>query len=463
MRILLTCVTRFPHRIGVSVYMTHLRRALATLGHPVDILALHPDRTRFYLPRATWPMTHLDDASDVLRTTVGDGVAETMTPPRDPTQEPTTMRDRVPDTMTTTRDGTEEMWPTPRDPTGDTWSAMRTGGLHARGAPSFPLPWPARRRLGDRATHRMEYALALAEALTRLSGEYDVVHAMDPYATLAARQAHVAPVVQTLHALMGLRLEVSPRAGAKEKDAWKYRTIEKVALHAADVTLIPSRWLYERMAALLPPALRTRLRHVPLGLDIASFQAHLDATMPALRRRDEVVLFYPARLSREKGQQYLILAVKILKRRGMPVRLWLAGSGADLPKLRRMARRLGLSGQVRFLGQQADIAPWLKACDLVVVPTLHDNQPFAVIEAQLAGKPVIASRVGGVPEMIVDGERGLLVEPRSAQALADAIIRMAKERERAAAMAANAKEWAQRTWDQQRWLAETVAAYHAIQ
>lgn len=384
MQVLITTVTPFPRTIGVSSYITHLSAALRKRDIGVEVLALHPSRSGFYLT-----------------------------------------------------DGTQSY----------------------KGKGKYPFSAAQRLRRGDSASHRIEYSLALAELMTTFADRFNIIHAMDPYATLAARQANIAPVVQTLHALPSLRLQMNRTVS----HAWKYRAVEKLCLGAADLTLVPSRWLQSEMQNMLPVSVRNRLRHVPLGLDIDRFSAHLVQSRPAFRMTHELILFYPARLSPEKGQKYIIAAMRLLKRKGVRARLWLAGQGPDLISLRRLARRLGVSDRVQFLGQRKDIAPWLKAADIIVVPTIHDNQPFAVIEAQLAGKPVVASKVGGVPEMIVDEETGLLVPAKSPRALADAIIRLHRDRQWGAQMAENARDWAVNAWGETRFIDDTLSAYHEAQ
>ena len=127
------------------------------------------------------------------------------------------------------------------------------------------------------------------------------------------------------------------------------------------------------------------------------------------------------RLSPEKGQQDLILAAAHLP---ADVHVVIAGSGAARPRLAALARSLGVASRLRLIGYVADILPVLDAADLVAVPSRREALSLAALEAMARGRPVVASRTGGLPEVIRDGETGLLVPPADPVALAGAIARL---------------------------------------
>ena len=120
-----------------------------------------------------------------------------------------------------------------------------------------------------------------------------------------------------------------------------------------------------------------------------------------------------------KGVIYLIRAFALLRHDIPGARLEIAGSGPEQPLLEREVQLLGLRDAVRFLGWQADIESALKRWDIFVLPSLEEGFGVAALEAMAAGLPVIASAVGGVPELVEDGRTGLLVPPADAAALAD--------------------------------------------
>jgi len=135
-----------------------------------------------------------------------------------------------------------------------------------------------------------------------------------------------------------------------------------------------------------------------------------------------------ARLSYEKGLAWLIEAAKLLQDRHDRVRFLLVGDGPERAGLEEQVRQFALSDHVRFAGFRSDVDAVLSAADLFVLPSLMEGMPNALLEAWAASLPVVASEVGGLAE-VVDSERtGLLVPPKNAPALADAIDRVLRDR-----------------------------------
>jgi glycosyltransferase involved in cell wall biosynthesis len=105
----------------------------------------------------------------------------------------------------------------------------------------------------------------------------------------------------------------------------------------------------------------------------------------------------------------------------------LIGDGEERPKLEEQIREAGLESNFVFLGRRSDVPELLACCDLSVLPSEAEGLPNSVLEAMAAGLPVIATCVGGNPEIIVDGINGLLVPPQDEQALAEAILRILQD------------------------------------
>lgn len=124
-----------------------------------------------------------------------------------------------------------------------------------------------------------------------------------------------------------------------------------------------------------------------------------------------------ARLDPQKGLDYLLDAAA----RVPQARFALAGDGPERARLEARARALGLEDRVSFLGYRRDIPELLARCDLFVLPSLFEGLPLAALEAMAAGRPVIATAVGGTDEAVIHGETGILVPPADPDALARAI------------------------------------------
>lgn len=112
--------------------------------------------------------------------------------------------------------------------------------------------------------------------------------------------------------------------------------------------------------------------------------------------------------------------------------LVVVGEGPERPRLEALARELGLEGRVSLVGHRQDVLDWINALDIFVMPPRADGFSLVFVEAMACGKPVVASRVGGIPEAVVEGQTGLLVPPEDPQALARAVIRLCADPQEAA-------------------------------
>ncbi len=131
-----------------------------------------------------------------------------------------------------------------------------------------------------------------------------------------------------------------------------------------------------------------------------------------------------ARLSPEKDIDTLLRATALVVRQDASFRLEIAGDGPCMSSLRQTSASLGLEEHVRFLGEVRDVAALLARAGLFVLSSLSEGISLTLLEAMACGLPLIATRVGGNPEVICDGETGFLVPPQNPRALADALLRL---------------------------------------
>ncbi|HEX9271413.1 MAG TPA: glycosyltransferase, partial [Candidatus Binatia bacterium] len=129
-----------------------------------------------------------------------------------------------------------------------------------------------------------------------------------------------------------------------------------------------------------------------------------------------------------KGHRSLLEAARRLKAQGCQISYRLAGEGSLRKSLEEKTIQLGLKEDVEFLGFVSDMPGFLTNVDIVVLPSLFEGLGVSVLEAMAAGKAVIASRVGGLPEIVIDAVTGFLVEPRDVEGLASAISKLAGDR-----------------------------------
>lgn len=153
------------------------------------------------------------------------------------------------------------------------------------------------------------------------------------------------------------------------------------------------------------------------------------------------ILLCIARLVPDKGVDLAIEALRIVKDEFGDATLVFASGGYDQlkPKLEEMARRLGLGENVEFLGRRTDVPDLLLASDVVVQPSRRDCLPYSVIEAMAAGKPIVATAVGGIPELIEDGATGLLVRPDPGE-IAQGIVTLLTDGDLTKKLGQNARE-----------------------
>ncbi|WP_374593246.1 glycosyltransferase [Aquabacterium sp.] len=200
------------------------------------------------------------------------------------------------------------------------------------------------------------------------------------------------------------------------------------ALRRADGVVAVSRALLGKVQRLLAPATPRVVLAPCAGFDPALF-----VPRPRAPARGELglapdarVVLFVGHLIAIKGVDVLIDAwVRLLAKPGVgqDCLLVLIGHGDNRKALESRATRVGLSERVRFVGAvaQAEVSRWMAAADLLCLPSRNEGTPNVVVEALASGLPVVASRVGGIPELVVDGKNGLLVPPEDPSALAEAL------------------------------------------
>jgi glycosyltransferase involved in cell wall biosynthesis len=257
-----------------------------------------------------------------------------------------------------------------------------------------------------------------------------VAHVMDvwPQAVVAARLARVPRVLVTHHT------PELPRRDNLAGRAW-----QRLGWLARPEVIYTSEADRERDG-------RQPSRVIALGIDLDRFEG----ARPALER-DGPVVGNVARLAPQKDHRTLIEAARLVPE----AELVIVGDGELRQELERLAEGL----RVRFLGARGDVPELLASFDVFAFPSLFEGLCLAVIEAQAAGVPVVATPVGGIRETVIDGETGLLVPTGDPPALAAAIRRLLEDRPGAEAMAAEAKRRVHEWFSIERMVEETLRLY----
>jgi glycosyltransferase involved in cell wall biosynthesis len=201
---------------------------------------------------------------------------------------------------------------------------------------------------------------------------------------------------------------------------WFGKALLKRIFHYASAITVTGSYLRDQTVTKFPET-ESRTRIVPFGVDPCAEEYELPE-LPPLR------LCTLKRHLRTYGQDLLIKAVAELCREGFDIRLSLPGDGPENRYYRELTNRLGLSERVSFDGwiSRDRLYAYIGGHHALVLPSRSEGFGVAALEASACGRAVIASRVGGLPETVTDGETGVLVDPGSVEALRSAIARLAE-------------------------------------
>ncbi len=169
-----------------------------------------------------------------------------------------------------------------------------------------------------------------------------------------------------------------------------------------------------------------------------------------------------ARLSPEKDVANLVRATAIAAREGDDLRVEVAGGGSCLEDLKGLAAELGVAERVNFLGEVRDVPALLGRARMFVLPSRSEGVPLTVLEAMAGGLPVVATRVGGLPEVVDDGVTGLLVPPADPAALAGAMVRIWNDPDQGNRMGRAGRQRTEERFDIRRMVAEYEALYMVV-
>ena len=223
------------------------------------------------------------------------------------------------------------------------------------------------------------------------------------YGQVAGRLARVPIVISTVHnSLMDYQIGAFKR--------WLYLTVLRRTSHLADWIICVSEELRQHVITDVR-ASSDRTVTVHNGIDMARF--HDRAAHSTIRNELEVgdapLLVVIGRLTEQKGHRYLLEALPSLIAAWPKLRCLIVGEGELRDTLMELAARLGVASSCVFGGARTDIPDVLAGADLVLLPSLSEGFPFVLLEALAMGRPVVASRVNGVPELIEDRKTGRLV------------------------------------------------------
>jgi glycosyltransferase involved in cell wall biosynthesis len=248
----------------------------------------------------------------------------------------------------------------------------------------------------------------------------DIVHThlgrADNYGRVAALMARVPVIVSTVHNV------------ERWKEGIALRLIDSGTSRIADRLIACSGRVAEHLRELKTVPM-DKVIIVRNGIRLRDwFEPPAAASVAAVRRELQTdsqafPIGVVGRLELQKGHPCLFHALASIQEEVPHLRLWIVGEGTQLPVLQKLAADLQIASKITFCGVRRDMREVYAAADLVVMPSLWEGLPIALLEAMAAQRPVIATSVGGIPEVIQHEVNGLLVPPQDSQALAAAIHR----------------------------------------
>lgn len=246
------------------------------------------------------------------------------------------------------------------------------------------------------------------------STKADLVHChgykSDVYAYLATRLTAI-PLVATAHNWTG-KTQVRPIYNRLDRLA-----LRRFAFVAAVSDGVAQVLLGSRVA-------QQKIVRIANGIDLGSFEKAVPTLAPEVRKDGVPVVGMVGRLVQEKGCDYFLRSAAEILTRFPGVLFVLVGDGPERGSLEQLARELGIENNVSFLGHQSDMAGVYASLDICVLPSFVEGMPMTVLEAMAAGKPVIATNVGEVPNVVEQEVTGLVVTPGSVSELSAALARL---------------------------------------
>jgi glycosyltransferase involved in cell wall biosynthesis len=244
-----------------------------------------------------------------------------------------------------------------------------------------------------------------------------------------------------------------------------YRFLERQLARVTDCLIGVSRATVDDLVR-LGVAEESRFRVIPLGLDLDRYLRPDRQAAQALRAEHgvapaDVLVAFVGRLVPIKRVDLVLRAVAGAREQSAPVRLIVVGDGPGRAGLESLAADLRLGDAVRFVGYVADSSVAAAAADVAILASDNEGTPVALIEAAAAGRPAVATAVGGVEDVVVPGT-GVLVARGDHAALATALARLANDAELRARMGARAREHVQRAFGIRRLLSDVEALYDEL-
>nr|WP_309101235.1 glycosyltransferase family 4 protein [Fredinandcohnia onubensis] len=332
--------------------------------------------------------------------------------------------------------------------------------------PFFKSNHPEMNLIAKHETER--YSFEAAAAYFDLK-KYDLIHTQDVISTRALSRVKPkdTPLISTLHGCYTLEYirHVKKAVTESEIDRWRqtfisryFATEEHYGAVASDITIVPTLWLKNLLKKEFNIS-DEHLKVIPYGIDIKQFINRMEEESQTAPPEANIIIGCLARLDRVKGHKFLLEALAKVKQQRNDWICWFIGDGSLRKELKMYAKYLGIEEHIIFLGTRDDVPALLKQMDLVVLPSIQDNHPFALMEAQIAGKPIVTTDAGGIPEMVIHDKSGLISPKGESELLYQNIKKVIDNKTISNMLSAAAKEHAMNNWSIDKMINRTLAIY----
>ncbi|WP_307434393.1 glycosyltransferase family 4 protein [Bacillus sp. V2I10] len=274
--------------------------------------------------------------------------------------------------------------------------------------------------------------------------EYDLIHCQDfmmARALSRTKPSHI-PLIISLHNCKHHEAIITGEYHSKTSQEKQFIKAEEfLGSISGDTTIVPSLWLKEKLTDIGVPS--ENIQVLPYGILSEKF---IGKEIANRNPSDKKIILCPARLVPIKGHRFLFEALQKLTNERDDFHCLLAGDGTHHEELNDLTIKLGIQSFVTFLGRREDIPYLMSSSDIIVLPSLHDTFPIVLLEGQMSKKPIISTNVGGIPEIIKNGENGLLVPPANSKALEEKLRLLLNDHNLRQQLSERAQKFALQHW-----------------
>ncbi|MCW4051117.1 MAG: N-acetyl-alpha-D-glucosaminyl L-malate synthase BshA [Candidatus Bathyarchaeota archaeon] len=301
------------------------------------------------------------------------------------------------------------------------------------------------------------YTIALGSEMTRVTQKHDLdllhVHYSIPHSTAAflSKQQTGKPYVVTLHGSDVTILGSDP----------SYEPVNTFSVEAADAVTAVSKFMADEAKQNL--GISHEIRVIPNFVDTEKFSpASCEVIDVKKDTNPEIVVTHVSNFRPVKRIQDLIYAMCIITKDLPNAKLILIGDGPDRHKVERLIDRMDLRKNISLTGYRSDVPELMRCADALVLCSETESAPLTILEAMSTGLPVVATKVGGVPEIVQDGKNGYLVPVKHPEEIAARLLDLASDRGKTAKMSENARKTVLEKYSTNKVVKQYMDVYNSI-